>query len=89
MIKGVNKQVLEVAQTENSYFEKAIFFVKPEYSGLSEGRLQKRAKKELDSAGLPPIVRRYGGKERLRKGLIFMSLFTAGVISGILFTQLL
>ena len=32
MIKGVNKQVLEVTNTENPYFEKIIFFVKPEYS---------------------------------------------------------
>ena len=31
MIKGVNKQVLEVTNTENPYFEKIIFFVKPEY----------------------------------------------------------
>ena len=27
MIKGVNKQVLEVTNTENPYFEKIIFFV--------------------------------------------------------------
>ena len=32
MIKGVNKQVLEISETQNGFFEKAIFFVNPEYS---------------------------------------------------------
>ena len=36
MIKGINKQVLEVLEPSNDYFEKALFFVKPEYSGYSE-----------------------------------------------------
>ena len=36
MIKGVNKQVLEISETQNGFFEKAIFFVKPEYSGMGE-----------------------------------------------------
>ena len=29
MIKGVSKQVLEVTNPENPYFEKIVFFVKP------------------------------------------------------------
>ena len=43
MIKGVNKQVLEITETQNGFFEKAIFFVKPEYSGMSEGKLRESA----------------------------------------------
>ena len=31
MIKGVSKQILEVTNTDNPYFEKIIFFVKPEH----------------------------------------------------------
>ena len=53
MIKGVNKQVLEIMETQNGFFEKAIFFVKPEYSGMSEGKLRESAKKELENAGNP------------------------------------
>ena len=45
MIKGVNRQVLEIHDTGNQYFEKALLFVKPEYSTLSESRLRDAAQK--------------------------------------------
>ena len=32
MIKGVNRQVIEITQTKCEYFEKVLFFVKPEYA---------------------------------------------------------
>ena len=40
MVKGVNRQVLEIHDTETEYFEKALLFVKPEYSTLSESSLK-------------------------------------------------
>ena len=40
MVKGVNRQVLEIHDTETEYFEKALLFVKPEYSNLSEKSLR-------------------------------------------------
>ena len=43
MIKGVNKQVLEVTNTENPYFEKIIFFVKPEYVNADREKIKKRS----------------------------------------------
>ena len=83
MIKGVNKQVLEISETQNSFFEKAIFFVKPEYSGMGEGRLKESAKKEMESAGKPP-VRNYRYKNgRIKNIIIFSAIFMAGVIVGI------
>lgn len=54
MIKGVNRQVVELNDTGNEYFEKAILFVKPEYSGLGEGKLHERAQTIMKSAGNPP-----------------------------------
>ena len=47
MIKGVNRQVLEVHETGTKYFEKALFFVKPEYSTLGERRLNEKALQAL------------------------------------------
>lgn len=43
MIKGVNRQVIEITQTKCEYFEKVLFFVKPEYAATSEGTLRERA----------------------------------------------
>ena len=50
MIKGVNKQVLEVTNTENPYFERIVFFVKPEYQSGHAEKLKKEA--QLYAAGL-------------------------------------
>ncbi len=42
MIKGVNRQVLEITNTENPYFERIIFFVKPEYGNEDRAKLKLR-----------------------------------------------
>ncbi|MDR2525941.1 MAG: hypothetical protein LBC83_07175 [Oscillospiraceae bacterium] len=54
MIKGVNHRVIEVLESDCEYFERAIFFVKPEYSALSEGTLRDRAKAVARSSSAPP-----------------------------------
>ncbi len=54
MIKGVNKQILEVTNTENPYFEKIIFFVKPEYKNEDRKKLQKEAEALATIAQKPP-----------------------------------
>lgn len=82
MIKGVNKQVLEINETQNSFFEKAIFFVKPEYSGLSEGRLRESAKKEIESAGYPPRQKKLS-LFSWKQILMLAGFFLSGVAIGI------
>ena len=54
MIKGVNRQVVEVRETRCDYFEKIIFFVKPEYASLSEGKIRERASLIAGDTPLPP-----------------------------------
>ena len=89
MIKGVNKQVLEISETQNGFFEKAIFFVKPEYSGMGEGRLKESAKKEIENAGKPP-VRGYKYKnERMKKVFIITAVFVSGIVVGLASATLL
>ena len=58
MIKGVNKQVLEVTNTENPYFEKIIFFVKAEYGNEDGAKLKKEAEALAKTAGKPPKSRK-------------------------------
>ncbi len=85
MLKGVNKQVLEITETHNSYFEKAIFFVKPEYSGLSEGKLKERAKKEIENAGKPPAKKITHKNIPLKFILCFCASFAVGIVIGTAF----
>ncbi len=88
MIKGVNKQVLEIIETQNGFFEKAIFFVKPEYSGMSEGKLKESALLEIERAGRPPL----SGREKrqvVHRGLIYLACLISGIVAGFLFSSLL
>ena len=57
MIKGINRQVVEITQVENEYFERILFFVKPEYSTISEHQLKERAQQIGNSPGAPPAAR--------------------------------
>lgn len=58
MIKGVNKQILEVTNTENPYFEKIIFFVKPEYKNEDRKKLQKEAEAISTIIQKPPKIKK-------------------------------
>ena len=67
MIKGVNRQVVEITETQCEYFERVLFFIKPEFSAVSEGDLKERATAIAQSAGMPPATRLR--KSRLRLAL--------------------
>lgn len=89
MIKGVNKQVLEINETQNSFFEKAIFFVKPEYSGMGEGRLKESAEKEIENAGKPPAGGFKYKNERIKNLVRMTAVFLVGIVIGIASATLL
>jgi hypothetical protein len=54
MLKGVNKQILEVTNTESPYFEKIIFFVRPALHGVSSEKLEHEAKKISTQTSVKP-----------------------------------
>ncbi len=76
MIKGVNRQVVEISQTQCEYFEKVLFFIKPEFSAVSEGDLRERATIIAQSAGIPPAARLR--KSKLRAALSLSAAACAG-----------
>lgn len=83
MLKGVSRQIVEIAQPESRYFEKIILFVKPEFSGLPEARLAAQAEACLPEEALPP---KRGKKRRaaLRWGGVARAAACAGAGAGIL-----
>lgn len=50
MIKGVNRQIVEVNQTECDYFERIIFIVRPEYKSTGASILKSEADKLSQNA---------------------------------------
>lgn len=74
MMKGVSKQILEITNTENPYFEKVIFFVKPEQSGTSGDKLKKEAQSIASSTLKPPRLKM--SKKQIFKITALSLLFT-------------
>lgn len=58
LIKGVNKQILEVTNTESPYFERIIFFVRPESLSVSDATLHSEAEKLARTKSKPPRLRK-------------------------------
>lgn len=74
MIKGVNRQVLEIAQPECAYFERVLFFVKPEYSSVSENKLKDKADLLIKNSSAPPFGKKSGPPSVKIKHLLQMLL---------------
>lgn len=54
MIQGVNHQIVEITRPGCEYFERIIFFIKPEFSSVSQGTLKERASSIAEKTGSPP-----------------------------------
>lgn len=59
MLKGINKQVVEVVEVDNEFFERAILFVKAEKQQHEEETLRENARRYVGSLRWKP--RRPGG----------------------------
>lgn len=81
MIKGINRQVVEVKDTGNECFERILFFIKPEYAGMSEGKIRERAGLVAKGATLPPPTK--VKKSRLNEALKITLSILSGVMIGI------
>lgn len=47
MIKGISHQIIEVTDTENRYYERALLVLRPEFASISREILEREAKKML------------------------------------------
>lgn len=59
MIKGVNRQIIEVTQIDNNYFERAWLVIKPEYMNAGANTLDTEADRYLKNLR-PPYTFRTG-----------------------------
>lgn len=80
MIKGVNRQVLEIHDTGVDCFEKALFFVKPEYATLSEKKLKEKALRTFSDNPHIPKTKKAKLKTVLLRVLYLLSAAGAGAL---------
>ena len=93
MVKGVNKTVIEVNNTDNKYFEKIVFYVTPEYGNLSAKQLRSAAEKfcynfesEIKCKAPVTLRKRVQKKKRIRLGLLLVAFAVVmGVVSAVVF----
>ncbi len=58
MIKGINRQLIEITDVGSEYYERALLIVRPEYCDIQNAELEKEAKKILKNVGTPSISRK-------------------------------
>lgn len=61
MIRGISRQIIEVKETGNIYYESAYLVVKPEYASAERELLEREARKILRSLDAPSGMKRARG----------------------------
>lgn len=83
MVKGVNKQIIEINNTGNSYFERVLLFVAPGKCDKSVAELKNEAESYLLNLSsdfkVPPGLRQHCQNKKKRK-IIFLSALSSLVI---------
>ena len=85
MVKGVNRQVLEIHETGCEYFEKALFFVRPEFSRESESKLKSKAINSINNSTGIPKTR----KQKIKSRVFLISELLASAGAGAVITALI
>lgn len=85
MLKGVNKQILEVTNPDSPYFEKIIFFVRPSSQNTDGKKIRKEAEKISTSTAVKPPKQ----KLDIKKTLAFAGYSAITIMSGVGITFLL
>ncbi|HHZ06358.1 MAG TPA: hypothetical protein GX401_06180 [Clostridiales bacterium] len=58
MIKGINRQIIEITDTGNLYYERALLVLRPEYSGAQRALLEREARKVLNKMNAPSTIKK-------------------------------
>ena len=64
MIKGINRQIIELETTSSTYYEKAWLVIKPEYANMQQQLLEKEAKKIANVKEHKPTAYKWTTRER-------------------------
>ncbi|MCI9575531.1 MAG: hypothetical protein HFJ84_02410 [Clostridiales bacterium] len=62
MIRGINRQIIDVQDTGSTYYERAYLVVKPEFASAERELLEKEARKVLKSMDAPSGMKRANTK---------------------------
>ena len=87
MIKGIRHQIIEVTDTNNKYYERALLVLRPEYASVSNEVLEREAKKMLKAMDTVSSAK---PKQLLLSRILCCCLYCAiGVLSTVIFYTLI
>lgn len=87
MIKGISHQIIEVTDTNNKYYERALLVLRPEYASISSEVLEREAKKMLKDMDTVSSAK---SKQLLISKILCCCLYCAiGVLSTVIFYTLI
>lgn len=79
MVKGVNKQIIEVNNTDSIYFEKAVFYLRAGVRSLPQEVSQREIQRFIAESG-------YAERRKLHIGRIVIYIAIAAVASIVVLT---
>ena len=85
MVRGVSRQIIEVQDTGNIYYEKAYLVVNPEFSETQRSLLEKEARQILRTMDAPSGMKRQNQKWQGVLRLFLAALIGAGIMAGCFF----
>ena len=77
MLRGVNRQIIEVNDIENPFFERAILFVRPDCGEETDRNLRTKAVDWLNAAGPDALRPARRKKRRLSRRALWLFLWIA------------
>lgn len=86
MIKGINRQILEVTNPESPYFDKILFFVSGEGSAAGDENLKSEARKIASQIKKPPKTKKSRKDRFLNVAFIVFGVGAGAALSLILGT---
>lgn len=89
MIKGINRQIIEVTDTQNEYFERALLVVRPGCSELETDCLREQAHQLLRTSGGYGGLRLSRRRQRIRRFLFAGASGLTGLVAGLAITGIL
>ncbi len=81
MIKGINRQMIEIVDTGNPYFERALLVVQPGISRTDSEQLHREAQHLLQQTGSCSQLRRQRARRLWEK--LWLSLLSALIGAGL------
>lgn len=82
MIKGVQHQIIEIRNTDDPYFERALLFVRAAYAEESECQLQNEGYRFVKSAGSFEGLRRSKAMCWFKRAVLLLGGGFAGTVLG-------